>query len=271
MFFYHFSPTTFCLVLFLFTFVFYLRLAQRVSQKIIFLSQPFTRTDIIAACILGAWFLFLIITSFGKDQDITLSLLLFNELVYFFLVTGIMAFLALRHLKPIQLFGLAPAHPWKVIKTALLWLLACYPLIMIGQVLIQTLFNTADDTQEIVLYFLEHPGWKERLSLITMAVIIAPCAEEFLFRGYLYGVARRFLGRWPAILLTSLFFAAAHLHLPSMLGLFLLAIILCLVYERTGSLWANICIHATFNTLSILALLFLFKEGVPSSSLLFRF
>ncbi|MBX9743346.1 MAG: CPBP family intramembrane metalloprotease [Chthoniobacterales bacterium] len=254
-----------CIALLLLTLAFYLRLARRVSQKITPSIQPFTWLDIVATSILGAWFLFLITTSFGKDQEISLSLLLFNELIYFFLVTGILAFLALRHLQPIQLFGLAPTHPFKILGTALLWLLACYPLIMIGQVVVQTLFNTEDDTQAIVLYFLNHPGWKERLSLITMAIFVAPFAEELLFRGYLYGVARRFLGRLPAIILTSLFFAAAHLHAPSMLGLFLLAIVLCLVYERTGSLWANICIHATFNTLSIVALLFLFKEGMPNA------
>ena len=130
---------------------------------------------------------------------------------------------------------------------------------MIAQGVVQTLFNTEDDTQAVVLYFLNHPGWRERSALITMAVLIAPIAEEFLFRGYLYGVLRRFAGRLPAIIVSSLLFAAVHLHLPSMLGLTILAVLLCLVYERTGSLWANICIHATFNTISIAALLFLQK------------
>jgi membrane protease YdiL (CAAX protease family) len=40
-----------------------------------------------------------------------------------------------------------------------------------------------------------------------------------------------------------------------MLGLGLLAVILCLLYERTGSLWATITMHATFNALTILALI----------------
>jgi membrane protease YdiL (CAAX protease family) len=35
----------------------------------------------------------------------------------------------------------------------------------------------------------------------------------------------------------------------------LLAVILCLLYERTGSLWATITMHATFNALTILALI----------------
>ncbi len=133
---------------------------------------------------------------------------------------------------------------------------------MVCQGVVQTLFNTGDDAQDVVIYFLNHSGWHERVALIFMAVIVAPIAEEFLFRGYLYGVLRRFAGRLPAIAITSLLFSAVHLHAPSMLGLGLLAVLLCLVYERTGSLWANICIHATFNTVSIVMLLLLGSDSV---------
>jgi membrane protease YdiL (CAAX protease family) len=87
-------------------------------------------------------------------------------------------------------------------------------------------------------------------------VIVAPVAEEIIFRGYFYGVIRRFGGRIPAILTSSLLFAAIHVHLPSMLGLGLLAVILCLLYERTGSLWATMTMHAAFNATTIAALIF---------------
>lgn len=234
-------------------------LAYRISKKSKLPPQPFTLLDAIAASALGTWFLFLTVTSFGKDQTITLSLILCNELLYFVLVSGILSFLAWRHLHPIKLFGLAPKQPLKLLGRSWLWLLSCYPLIMIGQGVIQILFKTEAEAQDIVLYFLNNPGWKERLALIIMAVIVAPIAEEFLFRGYLYGVLRHFAGRLPAILLTSLLFAAVHLHAPSFLGLALLAVILSLLYEQTGSLWANICVHATFNALSIVMLLLLPK------------
>jgi membrane protease YdiL (CAAX protease family) len=81
-------------------------------------------------------------------------------------------------------------------------------------------------------------------------------AEEIIFRGYFYGVIRRFGGRLPALLTSSLLFAAIHVHLPSMLGLGILAIILCLLYERTGSLWAPITMHACFNASTIAVLIF---------------
>ena len=87
-----------------------------------------------------------------------------------------------------------------------------------------------------------------------MAVVVAPVAEEVVFRGYLYGVLRRYGGRIPAILVSSLLFAAIHVHLPSLLGLGVLAVILCLLYERTGSLWSTIAMHAAFNASTLVML-----------------
>jgi membrane protease YdiL (CAAX protease family) len=38
-------------------------------------------------------------------------------------------------------------------------------------------------------------------------------------------------------------------------GLLILAVILCLLYERTGSLWAPITMHALFNAATIATLI----------------
>ena len=241
--------------------LFYGWLARRILKKTTLPQQPFTLIDVGTASVLAAWLVWVVVTSFGKDQDINLSVILLNCVVYICLVSGIMGALYFRHRSPIKIFGLRPKHPSKIVKTALLWLIATYPLLMISQSLVQLFVQKEDDAQSVVLYFLNHPAWQERLSIIFMAVIIAPIAEEVLFRGYLYGVVRRFAGRLPAMIVTSLLFAAMHLHLPSMLGLAVLATMLCLIYERTGSLWANIVVHATFNAISIIMLL-IFKDAV---------
>ena len=140
-------------------------------------------------------------------------------------------------------------------------MLTVYPLLILSQSAIQPFVPHENDVQSLVLYFLKNPGWKERCSIILMATLVAPIAEEIIFRGYLYGVMRRFLGRIPGIVISSILFAAMHLHLPSMPGLTVLAVMLCLLYERTGSLWSNIIVHATFNSISIIMLL-IFKEAV---------
>lgn len=246
------------LALFAIALLFYGWLASRAAKKNQLGKQAFTLVDAFTASVLGLWLISVIYTSFGQDEKISLPLILINCFVYICLISGLISFLGFRQLKPITLFGLRPSHPKKIITTAFLWLAACYPLIMMSQAIVQLLFGVNDDAQPIVTYFLQHPGWRERAAIISMAVVVAPIAEEFLFRGYIYGVLRRFAGRTPAIVVSSLLFAAMHLHLPAMLGLVLLATILCLLYERTGSLWANIMVHSSFNTISIIILL-LFK------------
>ncbi|MCF7729980.1 MAG: hypothetical protein K9M81_06400, partial [Chthoniobacterales bacterium] len=152
---------------------FYGWLAVRVSHKALLKTGAFTLWDALVASLLTVWFLSLIITSLGKDQNITLSVIILNGALYFLMVGGICSFLSLRHLSPIKLFGLVPAYPLKMVKKSLLWLLVTYPLIMASQGTIELLFGSSDDTQAVVTYFLNHPGIKERLAIIVMAVIVA--------------------------------------------------------------------------------------------------
>jgi membrane protease YdiL (CAAX protease family) len=93
------------------------------------------------------------------------------------------------------------------------------------------------------------------------AVIVAPVAEEVVFRGYLYPAAKHFCGPLGGILFSSLVFAAAHGNIAAIAPLFLLAVLLCLIYEFTGSIWANISVHFLFNAATV-AIQLLIRYGV---------
>ena len=61
-------------------------------------------------------------------------------------------------------------------------------------------------------------------------------------------ILRRWLrGPWPAVILTSVIFAAVHNPWPIKLPIFVLSLGLGYAYERTGNLWLPICMHAMFN------------------------
>jgi membrane protease YdiL (CAAX protease family) len=95
---------------------------------------------------------------------------------------------------------------------------------------------------------------KDPLVIVLMAVtaaIVAPLAEEVVFRGYLYPAAKRFCGPAGGIVFSSLVFAAAHGHVVALLPLFILAVILCLLYELTGSIWACMSVHFLFNAATV--------------------
>ena len=93
------------------------------------------------------------------------------------------------------------------------------------------------------------------------AVIVAPITEEVIFRGYLYPAAKHFCGPVGGILFSSLVFAAAHANVVAIAPLFVLAVLLCLVYEFTGSIWANISVHFLFNAATV-AIQLLVRYGV---------
>jgi len=75
-------------------------------------------------------------------------------------------------------------------------------------------------------------------------------AEELLFRGLIYRTARDRWGFWRAVVLTSLFFGVVHFEPWSLFGLVGLGALLCLLYERTGSLLAPMATHAVHNAVS---------------------
>lgn len=84
------------------------------------------------------------------------------------------------------------------------------------------------------------------------AVIVAPLCEEIIFRGYLYAVAKRYAGPWVGAFFSALVFSVAHGNIVAALPLFMLALVLVFLYEKTGSLWAPIAVHFCFNGATVL-------------------
>ena len=91
---------------------------------------------------------------------------------------------------------------------------------------------------------------------VILACVAAPLVEETLFRGYLYGVLKRFSSPLFAGLISSALFAVVHMNLPALMPLWLFAILLTLAYEMTRCLWVPILIHALFNAVNVVQLFF---------------
>ena len=109
-------------------------------------------------------------------------------------------------------------------------------------------------------------AWWLRIYLGVFSVAIAPVAEEFIFRGMLYPFIKQ--SGWPrmAWLGVSFLFALIHWDATAFVPLFLLALILTWLYEKTDSLLVPVTAHALFNGVS-LALLCLFQNEIgPGSS-----
>jgi CAAX protease family protein len=106
---------------------------------------------------------------------------------------------------------------------------------------------------------------KSTAALVAAAVFvcaIAPMAEEFFFRGFLFGTLRRLritifgrdIGTWVAAIITGILFGLAHTGSASpqyLVPLAFLGFVLCLVRWRTGSLYPCMALHAFNNSLAL--------------------
>ena len=87
------------------------------------------------------------------------------------------------------------------------------------------------------------------LAFLTL-VVLAPVAEELLFRGYLYGKLRRWTVIWLAAVITSVVFGVVHGQWNVGLDVFVLSLVMCGLREMTGSIWAGVLLHMIKNGLA---------------------
>ncbi|MBI4201232.1 MAG: CPBP family intramembrane metalloprotease [Chloroflexi bacterium] len=89
-----------------------------------------------------------------------------------------------------------------------------------------------------------------RLATFSLAVLVAPAAEEVFFRGFLLPA---FVARWgfaPGAVLVSLLFAMSH-GVPALLApAFISGLLLAWLYRRTGSLWNCVLAHTAQNAMA---------------------
>jgi membrane protease YdiL (CAAX protease family) len=94
------------------------------------------------------------------------------------------------------------------------------------------------------------------IAIAIVVVLLAPVAEEIFFRAFFYRALRTRLRVWSASSITGVVFASVHLQYYAEPALLLViaafGIGQCLLYERTGSLFAVIATHAAFNMVASL-------------------
>lgn len=86
---------------------------------------------------------------------------------------------------------------------------------------------------------------------VVMVVVIAPLAEEVVFRAALLeGLAAR-IGAWPAIIAQAVVFAALHRSVWLLFPTFVLGLALGYLAHTRRSLWPAIALHAGYNAITV--------------------
>jgi membrane protease YdiL (CAAX protease family) len=94
----------------------------------------------------------------------------------------------------------------------------------------------------------------EQIYLAIFAVLLAPVAEEFIFRGVLFTSLKQHGFSKTAWIGVNLLFALIHGNLQIFVPLFFLSLVLTWLYEITDSLLASFFTHALFNAANLVVL-----------------
>jgi len=105
-----------------------------------------------------------------------------------------------------------------------------------------TVLRTADSPLQLAL-------------IATAAIVLAPVAEELVFRGLLYLPLRAKLGPLAGTLVVSALFAGIHVNLVAFIPLFVLAVLFTALLESTGSLVTAMVAHAVHNAVTVVIIL----------------
>jgi membrane protease YdiL (CAAX protease family) len=160
--------------------------------------------------------------------------------------------------------GLNLRHPVRDVVWAVLAVLALYPAIWTLSWASSWVMHGMG--QEIksnpVFDYLEGFGWVGKAATIFGVVVLAPLAEELMFRGILQSMLRSYrVAAWPAVAISSTLFVLAHASVPhDVVPLLPLAVVLGYSYERCGRLVPSILIHSMFN--AVMTVTFLIGLGL---------
>jgi CAAX protease family protein len=148
-------------------------------------------------------------------------------------------------------FGLRPSRFWPTVGWAALGLFSFYILAAVYTAVVQP-----DAEQTVAQDLGANQGTLGMIAAGFMVICIAPVAEEFFFRGFFYRALRSRYSVLMAALIDGVLFGVIHWDFTSAEALLIvpplatLGFMFCLVYERTGSLYPVIALHALNNAIA---------------------
>lgn len=118
--------------------------------------------------------------------------------------------------------------------------------------IIHALGFNVNGQQQMLIQPLHGAPWWIVLGVVLAGTFVAPVVEELFFRGYIFRAVAVRRGIGPAYITSALVFALFHLSggtslLPLVPALFVVGLLLCFAYRRTGNLLADITAHALNN------------------------
>jgi membrane protease YdiL (CAAX protease family) len=138
------------------------------------------------------------------------------------------------------------------LRSALGWTLAAYGAFWIAAIVVGVAFGNPEE-QDIVTDLKAEDSIVVLAGFGVMTCVVAPVAEEFFFRGFMFRVLAERTNVALGSLITGAVFGLVHLPSGDLIGVLVLSLFgvaLCLVLWRTASLLPCIMLHAFHNSIS---------------------
>ena len=186
----------------------------------------------------------------SDDEDATFTIVATFIQGMIFIGTAVLFASFTRKPRP-EHFGLRPTPFWPAEGWAALGIASFYFLAFLYTVAVQP-----DAEQTVAQDLGADQGTFGMIAAGFMVVCVAPVAEEFFFRGFFYKALRT---RWPVLVaagIDGLLFGVIHFDFSGADALLILpplavlGFVFCLVYERTGSIYPVIALHAFNNAIA---------------------
>jgi len=183
---------------------------------------------------------------------LTLTVVLISAVVADLLIVGVAAFVVA--LKPERLGLVPPRRKRDLVLLPILGALLSFVGLYIAEGILSLLMGERPPPQRVAQALAEAQGTGLRVLAIAAVGIVAPFAEEVVFRGVSFRGLRRRLGFFPAAAVSAALFSLAHLDLQHGLQLFVVGVVLAWTVERSGSILPGILLHAVINLTSLLVI-----------------
>jgi membrane protease YdiL (CAAX protease family) len=155
---------------------------------------------------------------------------------------------------PLAQLGFKPIG-WREIVTGVLGAIAMIVIVQGSASIIDTLLHQQHE-QEVVELFRQLRAPATIWFFAFFAAVIAPIAEETIFRVFLFNLGRRYGGLWVGAVVSSIAFGAVHGDPYAFVPLALGGMLLCYLYYRTRNAFTSMIAHGLFNAVTLLALVF---------------
>ena len=211
-----------------------------------------------ASLVLAVWFRGRVVPD---DQPVRLTILLLAQIVIDVSAVALAVWVSRRRNRQSpRAWGLRAERPIAV-GACLLTLAGAFAVLAIYTLLVRALGVDRLAPQENV-----PAAFFTRRSVLPLAVflivVVAPITEELFFRGFVFTglVSRSRVGErttrpalpvLSAAVVSGLLWAVIHGQVGLVVPIAGIGVLLALLYERTGSLWSAILVHAAFNVIGV--------------------